>query len=77
MHTMKLHVNESIYAQVLTFINQFQTNELTLVEDTEQEDYVVHSIEEVQQRVLKAEESANYISVDTFFSNMETKIEAL
>ena len=77
MHTMKLQVNESIYSQVLSFINQFQTNELSLVEDTTQEDYVVSSVEEVQRRVLKAEENANYISADKFFSDMDKKIEAL
>ena len=77
MHTMKLQVNESIYSQVLSFINQFQTNELNLVEDTKQEDYIVTSVEEVQRRVLNAESNGNYISVDDFFSDMDKKIEAL
>ncbi len=77
MHTMKLQVNESIYSQVLSFINQFQASELSLVEDTKQEDYIVSSVEEVQRRVLKAEENANYISADEFFSDMDKKIEAL
>ena len=77
MHTMKLQVNESIYSQVLSFINKFQTNELNLVEDTKQEDYIVSSVEEVQRRISKAESNANYISVDSFFSDMDKKIEAL
>ena len=77
MHTMKLQVNESIYSQVLSFINQFKTNELNLVEDTKQEDYIVLSVEEVQKRVLHAETNGNYISADEFFSNMDKKIEAL
>ena len=76
MHTMKLQVNESIYSQVLSFINKFQTNELNLVEDTKQEDYIVSSVEEVQRRISKAESNANYISVDSFFSDMDKKIEA-
>jgi len=74
---MKLQVNESIYSQVLSFINKFQTNELNLVEDTKQEDYIVSSVEEVQRRISKAESNANYISVDNFFSDMDKKIEAL
>ena len=77
MHTMKLQVNESIYSQVLSFINKFQTNELNLVEDTKQEDYIVSSIEEVQRRVSKAESNGNYISADKFFLDMDKKIEAL
>ena len=77
MHTMKLQVNESIYSQVLSFINQFQTNELSLVEDTKQENYVISSVEEVQRRIFKAEENGNYISSDKFFSDMDKKIEAL
>ncbi len=77
MRTIKLQVNESIYSKVLSFINQFQANELSLVEDTEQEDYVVSSIEEVQRRVLAAEENGNYISADKFFLDMDKKIEAL
>jgi len=74
---MKLQVNESIYSQVLSFINKFQTNELNLVEDTKQEDYIVSSIEEVQRRVSKAESNGNYISADKFFLDMDKKIEAL
>jgi hypothetical protein len=75
MHTLKLQVNESIYTQVLSFINQFKTSELSLVEDTKQEDYIISSTEEVQKRVLSAENSENYISVDKFFSDMDKKIE--
>ncbi len=77
MHTMKLQVNESIYSQVLSFINQFQTNELSLVEDTHEEDYIVSSVEEVQRRVLHAEVNGNYISADEFFLDMDKKIETL
>jgi mannitol-specific phosphotransferase system IIBC component len=77
MHTLKLQVNESIYSQVLSFINKFQTNELNLVEDTKQEDYIVSSVEEVQRRISKSESNADYISVDNFFSDMDKKIEAL
>jgi len=65
MHTMRLHVNK------------FQTNELNLVEDTKQEDYIVSSVEEVQRRVLSAETNGSYISADKFFSNKDKKLEAL
>ena len=75
MHTLKLQVNESIYTQVLSFIDQFKTSELSLVEDTKQEDYIISSTEEVQKRVLNAENSENYVSVDKFFSDMDKKIE--
>jgi hypothetical protein len=74
---MKLQVNESIYSQVLSFINQFQTTELNLVEDTKQEDYIVSSVEEVQRRVSQAEANANYVSVDKFFTDMDKRIEAI
>lgn len=77
MHTLKLQVNESIYSQVLSFINQFQNNEINLIEDTKQEDYIVSSIKEVQKRVHKAESNANYISADKFWADMDKKIEAL
>ena len=77
MHTLKLQVNESIYSQVLSFINQFQKNEVNLLEDTKQEDYIVSSVEVVHKRVFKAETNANYLSSDEFFANMDKKIEAL
>jgi len=77
MHTMKLEVNESIYSQVLSFINQFQKNEVSIVEDTQQQGYIVSSLEEVQKRVFKAESNDKYISADEFFSDMDKKIEAL
>jgi len=77
MHTLKLQVNESTYSQVLSFINKFQNNEISLIEDTQQEDYIVSSIEEVQRRVLKAESNGNYISADKFWTDMDKKIEDL
>jgi len=77
MHTMKLQVNESIYSQVLSFINQIQTTELNVVEDTRQEDYIVSSIDEVQRKVSKAETNGNYVSVDDFFTDMDKRIEAI
>lgn len=77
MHTMKLKVNESIYSQVLSFINQFQTSEVSIVEDIQQQDYIVSSVEEVQRRVFNAESNGNYIPADEFFSDMDKKIEAL
>ena len=77
MHTMKLQVNESIYSQVLSFINQFQTTELNVVEDTRQENYIVSSVEEVRRRVSKAEANDNYVSVDIFFTDMDKRIEAI
>lgn len=48
MHSMKLEVNESTYLQVFSFINKFQADEVDRVENIEQEDYVVSSIEVVK-----------------------------
>jgi len=77
MHTMKLQVNESVYSQVLSFINKFQATELNVVEDTKQEDYIVSSVEEVQRRVSKAEVNGKYVSVDEFFTDIDKRIEAI
>jgi len=77
MHTMKLQVNESIYSQVLSFINKFQTTELNVVEDTQEADFIVSSSEEVQRRVFKAEADSNYVPVDDFFADMDKRIEAM
>ena len=64
-------------ADFLSFINQFQTNEVSILEDTQQPDYIVSSADEVQKRVFNAESNGNYIPVDEFFSDMDKKIEAL
>ncbi len=77
MHTLKLQVNESIYTQVLSFINKFQDNEISLVEDTKEEAYIVSSKEEVQKRVLNTEKSGNYVSSSQFWADMDKKIETL
>jgi len=70
---MKLEVNESIYSQVLSFINQFPKNEVSIIEDTQQQDYIVSFADEVQKRVFSAESNGNYIPVDDFFSDMDKK----
>ena len=77
MHTLKLQVNESIYSQVLSFINKFQSNEINLLEDKIQEDFIVSSVDEVKQRVLNAETNAKYVAPDEFFANIDKKIEAM
>ena len=53
MHTLKLEVNESIYSQVLSFINQFQNSEISIVEDEVKNDFMVSSIDEVRRRVMR------------------------
>ncbi len=77
MHTLKLQVNESIYFQVLSFINQFQSNEISVIEDKVQEDFVVSSTDDVRKRVLNAETHGKYISADTFWLDIDKKIEEM
>ena len=77
MHTLKLEVNESIYSQVLSFINQFQNSEISIVEDEVKNDFMVSSIDEVRRRVMSAESNGNYIDSHTFWSDVDKKIEAL
>ena len=77
MHTLKLEVNESIYSQVLSFINQFQNSEISIVEDEVKNDFMVSSIDEVRRRVMSAESNGNYIDSHTFWSDVDKMIEAL
>jgi hypothetical protein len=74
MHSIRLNVDDSVYSQFLSFVNQFNTNELTLVEDTKKESFIVSSEEEVRNRVQKAEANADYIAHDTFWSDIDKQI---
>jgi hypothetical protein len=62
---------------VLSFINQFSSSELSLIEDKAEESFIISSIDEVQKRVLKAEQTANFIDADTFWLEIDKKIEAM
>ncbi len=77
MHTLKLQVNESIYFQVLSFINQFQSNEISVIEDKAQEDFIVSSIDDARRRVLNAESHGEYIPADKFWLDIDKKIEEM
>ena len=77
MYTLKLEINESIYSQVLAFVEQFRSDEISIVEDKAQENFVVSSASEVRERVLKAEQNGQYISADTFWREIDKKIEAM
>lgn len=77
MHTLKLKVTDSVYTQVLSFISQFSSSELSLIEDKTEESYIVSSADEVQKRVLKAEQNADFIPAHTFWLEIDKKIEAM
>ena len=77
MHAIKLNVDDSIYAQFLSYIQQFKNNEIIMLEDTLKERFIVSSTDEVKNRVLKAEASGNYSSEDEFWSNIDKKLETL
>jgi hypothetical protein len=77
MHTVKLHIDDSIYTRFLSFINQFQNHELAVLEDNSQEDFIVSSKEEVQSRIFKAESNAFYQSSNDFWSDIDRKTESL
>ena len=74
MHTVKLNIDDSIYTQFLSFINQFQSNEVSIIENNVKEDFIVTSAHDVRERILKAELNANYISEDMFWDNIDNKI---
>ncbi|MFA5454535.1 MAG: hypothetical protein WC272_04350 [Sulfurimonas sp.] len=61
----------------MSFINQFSSSELSLIEDKAEESFIISSIDEVQKRVLKAEQTANFIDADTFWLEIDKKIEAM
>lgn len=71
MHT------DTVYSQVLSFINQFSSSELSLIEDKSEESFIVSSTDEVQKRVLKAEQNTNFIPTNTFWLEIDKKIEAM
>ena len=77
MHAIKLNVDDSIYTQFLSYIQQFNNSEVMVLEDTVKESFIVSSTDEVKKRVLKAEASANYSSEDEFWSNIDKKLETV
>ena len=77
MHTLTLQLNDSVYDKLLSYLQQFQKEDIKILEDRERKEYELFSREEVQTRVLKAEKDADYISISEFFAQIDKKIEEL
>ncbi len=77
MHTLTLQLNDSVYDKLLSYLEQFQKEDIQILEDREKKEYELSSREEVQARVLQAEKNGNYISIDEFFTQIDKKIEEL
>ena len=77
MHTVKLHIDDSIYTRFLSFVNQFQNHELSVVEDKQMEEFMVSSKEEVRSRVYQAEKNGTYLSSDEFWNDIDIKTQSL
>ena len=77
MHTLTLQLNDSVYDKLLSYLQQFQKEDIKILEDRERKEYELSSKEEVRTRVLQAEKNGNYISVDEFFAQIDKKIEEL
>jgi len=77
VHAIKLNVDDSIYTQFLSYIQQFNSSEVIMLEDTVKESFIVSSTDEVKNRVLKAEASANYSSENKFWSDIDKKLETI
>jgi len=75
MHSLRLEVDNSVYSQFLSLLDQFKKNEITIVENTIKEDFIVSSLDEVSSRVARAEKNAIYISHDKFWSDIDKKME--
>lgn len=75
MHTIKLSVSDSIYAQILSLFQTFPSNELKVVEDTPS--FVVSDVNEAKKRVFEAEKNAKYIDHDAFVKEIDKHIDSL
>ena len=77
MHSLRLDVDNSVYAQFLSFVKQFKQDEVSIVEDRVREDFLVSSVEEVQKRVADAEQNGNFTSHEEFWSEIDKKVKDL
>ena len=77
MHSLTLNIDDSVYSQFLSLIKQFKKDEVNIVEDKTQENFVVSSADDVQKRIADAEKNNNFTSHDNFWSNIDNKLQDL
>ena len=74
MHSLKLDIDNSVYSQFLSFVKQFKKDEVNIIEDRVQEDFVVSSVEDVKKKIADAEKNNNFTSHENFWSDIDKKI---
>lgn len=77
MHSLRLDIDNSVYSQFLSFVEQFKKDEVSIVEDKVREDFLVSSVEDVQKRVASAEKNGSFTSHEDFWSDIDKKVKDL
>jgi hypothetical protein len=76
MHSLRLNVTDSFFPELMSLIKNYSSH-ITIIEETQKPDFVVGSVDEVRQRVKRAEKRGNFISHDTFWSDIENFTDSL
>ena len=77
MHSLRLDIDNSVYSQFLSFVKQFKKDEVNIIEDKVQEDFVISSVEDVQKRIANTEKNDNFTSHEDFWSDIDNKVKDL
>jgi len=77
MHSLRLDIDNSVYTQFLSFVQQFKKDEVNIIEDKVTEDFITSSVEDVQKRVADAEKNNNFSSHEDFWSDIDSKTKDL
>ncbi len=75
MQTIRLNIDDSIFEKFMGLLEILPKNKISIKKENTKESFIVSSKDEVEQRILKAENSADYTNDKDFWSNIDTKIE--
>ena len=75
MQTIRLDIDDSIFEKFMGMLDMLPKNKISIASETQKEHFMVSSVREVKEKILKAENSANYLSCDDFWTNIDKKIE--
>lgn len=77
LHTLKLNVTDSIYADIISFLKKYPNSEAYIIQDEKESDFILNDKDEAKQRIERARKSisqGNYIEEDTFWSQIDNHI---
>lgn len=76
MHSLRLDVPDNLFPQIVSYLNQYSSDELYFVEDSKPS-FVVNTLDDAKERILRAEKNNTYIEHNDFWNEIDEYTQSL